>query len=88
MADWVGALSQTLKDWKPEKVGFWFSSELTKKDEPHALLKKILLKNIQETDCREYYLLMQDGGANSLLNAALALRPSLSRQGHRLSVFH
>ena len=85
---WLQQVSATIRSWKPESVGFWFSPKLTGNSSPHKLLTQTLLQNILDSACREYYLLEGDYGTNSLLNAALSLRPRISESGMRLSVFH
>lgn len=85
---WVSSLSETIQAWGPRKVGIWISPDLIKNPEDIDILKKVLLKMVKGTDCRNFYLLIGASGTNSILNAALSLKPEIKNAGFQLSVFH
>ena len=85
---WVGSLTDTIQAWGPGQVGLGVSPALLKFPDDINILKEILISLITGTECRNFYLLVGDSGANAILNAALALKPEIKNAGFQLSVFH
>ena len=86
--DFARRVTTTLKGWKPPRIGLWMAPDLTGESQALVLLRRLLLQNILDETCREYYLLTEGTGSIPALNVALSLKSEVGRAGTELTVYH
>lgn len=82
----IQAIQVTLEAMRPNRVGFYFSPDLVKKEGAQELLR-LTLKSMSHAHTKEYYLYAGAHGVNTILNTALEVKKMLADQ-FEVIVFH